>query len=103
MVAPWAGRPRPPQPASPLLGGGARGVSGAGDVVEMVDRVVDQVPREGLDGEVGSVAAAAGALPLTGGKRLEAGGDRLGRLVQFGGYRGPVTTGQAGSPRRAAG
>src|SRR5450755_4073820 len=36
------------------------GVLNAADVVEVVDRVVDEVPRERFNGEMGAVAAAAG-------------------------------------------
>jgi hypothetical protein len=35
-----------------------------GHVVEVVNRVVDEVAGEGLDGEAGPVAAPAGPLPL---------------------------------------
>ena len=43
----------------------------AGDVVEVVHGVVDEVAGEGLHGEAGAVAAAAGALPLVAGHALE--------------------------------
>jgi hemoglobin len=50
----------------------------SGDVVEMVNRVVDEVPGEGLHGERGPVAAAAGAQPFAAGHALEAVRDDLG-------------------------
>src|SRR5215469_2637348 len=44
----------------------------------MMDWVVDEVPPEGLDGEVRSVAAAACALPLAGGNVVEVRCDHFG-------------------------
>src|SRR6266571_3335282 len=67
----------------------------AGDVVEMVHRIVDEVAGEGLHGEAGSVAAAAGALPLGAGHALEPGGDGGRRLVQRRGDLGGVLLGVA--------
>src|SRR6266851_2170671 len=67
----------------------------AGDAVEMVHRVVDEVAGEGLHGEAGAVAAVAGALPLVAGHRLEAAGEGEGRLAQFGGDLGGVLLGVA--------
>src|SRR5512145_3111177 len=45
-----------------------------GHVVEVVDRVVDQVAGERRDGEDGAVAAVAGALPGVPGDPVEPGG-----------------------------
>jgi probable F420-dependent oxidoreductase len=47
------------------------GISRAGDVVQMVYRVVDEVPAEGLDGERRPVAAAAWPPPLVAADRGE--------------------------------
>jgi len=56
------------------------GVLDSGDVIEVVDRVVNEVPGERLDGELGPVAAAAGAGPLISLNRGESRRDRLGGL-----------------------
>jgi len=64
---------------APLL----RRRSAATDVVEMVNRVVDEIPRERLDRELRSVAAEASSLPLIAGNLLEPGRDDLGRLDQL--------------------
>src|SRR3984885_11362967 len=67
----------------------------AGDVVQVVHRVVDEVPGEGLDGEAGPVAAPAGLLPLTAGHASEPAGDGLPGLGQRGGDRGGILLGVA--------
>jgi hypothetical protein len=46
----------------------------AGDVVEVMNRVVDEVPGEGLDDELAAVAAAAPAGPLVASDGREPGG-----------------------------
>jgi hypothetical protein len=43
-----------------------------------MDRVVDEVPREGLDRELRTVAAEAGPLPLIAGDAGEPGRDEVG-------------------------
>src|SRR5215469_9507830 len=63
---------------------------GTGDVVKMMDWIVDQVPAEGLDREMRSVAAAAGALPLAGGDGVEVGCDNLCSGGQLRGYHDGV-------------
>ena len=64
---------------APLL----RRRSAATDVVEMVNRVVDEIPRERLDRELRPVAPEASSLPLIAGNLLEPGRDDLGRLDQL--------------------
>ena len=57
----------------------------ARDVVQMMDRVVDEVARERRDGERRSVAAGARAMPLVALHAVEALGDgRTGRLELVG-------------------
>lgn len=51
---------------------------------------MDEVSRKGLDGEVGSIAADAGALPLIRSKALKVRGDDVGSGGQFPGYRDGV-------------
>src|SRR5579863_8387822 len=67
----------------------------AGDVVEMVDGVVDEVAGEGLDGEAGPVAAPTGPLPLACGHAGEPAGDGLCGLGQRGGDHGGILLGVA--------
>src|SRR5579859_765819 len=62
----------------------------AGDVVQVVHRVVDEVPGEGLDGEAGPVAASPGALPLAAGHAGEPDGDGLPGLGQRSGDLGGI-------------
>src|ERR1700721_908927 len=62
----------------------------AGDVVQVVHRVVDEVPGEGLDGEAGPIAAPAGPLPLTAGHAGEPAGDGLPGLGQRDGDLGGI-------------
>src|SRR5580693_9191140 len=71
-----SGRRRPGPGASP----------GPRDVVQVMDRVVNEVAGERLDREMGAVAAAAGALPLNGGHVPETDRDSLGGFGQFTGH-----------------
>jgi hypothetical protein len=82
---------------------GLVGVLHAGYVIEVMDRIVDEVPRKRFNREIGAVAAAAGALPLTGGKRPETCRDRLGSLNQLGGNRGGILLAVAVGNRRRRG
>jgi hypothetical protein len=50
----------------------------AGDVIKVVDRVVDEVAGEGFHGEAGPVAAATDSLPLAAGHGGKPAGDGLG-------------------------
>jgi probable F420-dependent oxidoreductase len=60
-----------------------RGVPHAGDVVQMVHRVVDEVPAERLDREHRPVAAAAGPPPLVAADGGEPSGERLGGRAEL--------------------
>src|SRR5215469_14947193 len=66
--------------------GGASASPGAGDVVKMMDRVVDEVPPERFDGEVRSVTAAACAMPLARGNVVEVRCDDLSCTGQLPGH-----------------
>src|ERR1700722_2404846 len=69
---------------------GRLGVAVAGDVEQVMDRVVDEVPGERLDREVGAVAAVTGALPLLRREGVEPGRERLGRHRNLGRHRGGI-------------
>ena len=62
------------EPAEAVQGELAVGAD-AGDVVEVVHRVVDEIAGEGLHGKAGAVAAATGPLPLGAGHGRELVGD----------------------------
>src|SRR5262249_59937799 len=91
--APRSPGPRPADTRAPCRSGRPSGLLGSavpGHVVEVMDRVVDEIPCERLDGEPGSVAADAGPLPLIPGYALEPGRDGVGGRTQPGRHRGGV-------------
>ena len=62
----------------------------ASDVVEVMNQVVDEIPRERLDCEHGSVAAAAGPRPLITRNALEPRSDHVRSLAQAGHHDGRI-------------
>jgi len=72
-------------------GGGAGSAGHAGDVVEMMNEIVDEVPREGLDREPCPVAAEAGPLPLVPGHLAEPRRDDASGVAQLSSYPGRIS------------
>src|SRR5215469_5474252 len=68
--------------------------------MQMMNRVVDEVPPERLDGEIHAVTAPAGALPLAGGDGVEVRCDDLRRTGQLPRYRAGVLLAVAVLDRR---
>ena len=70
------------------------------DVIEVMDRVVEEVAHEACRAETGAVAAPSGSRPLPGTDRRDALGDRAGRGREFGrdpaGVLGAVAVGGCG-------
>src|ERR1700735_2913632 len=62
----------------------------AADIVQVMDRIVNQVPGEAVDGEPGAVAARPGALPLRAGEPGKTIGDAVGGLGQLAGDDGGI-------------
>ncbi len=78
------------------------GVERFPDVPQMVDRVVQQVPGERVDGEHRAIAAFARARPLVVADTVEPGGEHLGRLDELATPRSPDPARRSGrrSPSR---
>src|SRR3984885_4829103 len=62
----------------------------ATNVTQGMDRIVNQVPGEAVDGEPGAVAARTGALPLRVGEPGKTIGDAVGGLGQLAGDHGGI-------------
>src|SRR3984885_14523058 len=60
------------------------------DVVQVMDRIVNQVPGEAVDGEPGAVAARTSTLPLRVGEPGKTIGDAMGGLGQLAGDHGGI-------------
>src|SRR6266498_5645983 len=69
--------------AGSALSGGRQ----SADVVQVMNRIVGQVPREALDAEAGAVAACARTLPIIWGQVGEAVGETDRGIEQLGGNR----------------
>src|SRR5580704_4894442 len=76
------------------------GLGAARHVVEMVDRIVDEVAGEGLDREPRAVAPVAGALPLAAAHAREPRGEHGRRGRQLIGHRCRVLLSVASGDRR---